>query len=139
MSWSQAEKPFTEAEKEYIESINIIEDMEQLNKYIFLRPDCWKYFRISNTVLKVCAKYNLTPFEIGSLLYHSDYDNKTPSKIKLVVEKTEKLTYHFKGNRLRLFSSGGEKEEDETKKMLKNIKKDKIAFLERIEERELHY
>ena len=110
MSWSQAEKPFTEAEKEYIDSIDIIEDMETLNKYIFLRPDCWKYFRISNTVLKVCTKYNLTPFEIGSLLYHSDYDNKTPSKIKLVIEKTEKFTCHFKGNRMRLFSSGGENE-----------------------------
>ena len=75
-----------------------------------MRPDCWKYFRISNTVLKVCTKYNLTPFEIGSLLYHSDYDNKTPSKIKLVIEKTEKFTCHFKGNRMRLFSSGGENE-----------------------------
>ena len=110
MSWKQAEKPFTDAEKEYINSINIIEDMENLNKYIFLRPDCWKYFRISNTVLKVCTKYDLTPFEIGSLLYHSDYDNKTPSKIKLVIEKTENLTSHFKGKRMRLFSSGNEKE-----------------------------
>ena len=128
MSWSQAEKPFTEAEKEYIDSINIIEDMKQLNKFIFLRPDCWKYFRISNTVLKVCAKYNLTPFEIGSLLYHSDYDNKTPSKIKLVVEKTEKFTCHFKGNRLRLFSSGGEKEEIATKKNAKESKKRQNSF-----------
>ena len=117
MSWSQAEKPFTEEEKEYIESIDIIEDMKNLNKYIFLRPDCWKYFRISNTVLKVCTKYNLTPFEIGSLLYHSDYDNKTPSKIKLVVERTEKFTSHFKiGRRMRLFSSGSEKEEKHEKK-----------------------
>ncbi len=118
MSWSQAEKPFTEEEKEYIESINIIEDMKNLNKYIFLRPDCWKYFRISNTVLKVCTKYNLTPYEIGSLLYHFDYDNKTPSKIKLVVEKTEQFSSHFKiGRRMRLFSSGSEKEEKQKKKI----------------------
>lgn len=117
MSWSQAEKPFTEEEKEYIDSIDIIEDMKNLNKYIFLRADCWKYFRISNTVLKVCTKYNLTPFEIGSLLYHSDYDNKTPSKIKLVVERTEKFTSHFKiGRRMRLFSSGSEKDEKHEKK-----------------------
>ena len=83
MSWKQANVPFTKEEKDYIESINIIEDMERLNSYIYLRPECWKYFRISNTVLKVCTKYNLTPYEIGSLLYHFDYDNKTPSKIKL--------------------------------------------------------
>ena len=100
--------------------------MKNLNKYIFLRPDCWKYFRISNTVLKVCTKYNLTPFEIGSLLYHSDYDNKTPSKIKLVVEKTEKFTSHFKiGRRMRLFSSGSEKEEKEEKEEKKSKNKDK--------------
>ncbi len=112
MSWSQAKVPFTEAEKKYIDSIDIIEDMENLNKYIFLRPECWKYFRISNTVLKVCTKYNLTPYEIGTLLYHDDYDNKTPSKIKLIVEKTEKLSYNFKGKRIRLLSSGGEKEKE---------------------------
>ena len=108
MSWKQAEVPFTQKEKDYIDNINIIDDMERLNSFIYLRPECWKYFRISNTVLKVGAKYNLTPFEIGSLLYHFDYDNKTPSKIKTIVEKTEKLTYLFKkGNRSRIFSFEG--------------------------------
>ena len=108
MSWKQAEVPFTQNEKDYIDNINIIDDMERLNSFIYLRPECWKYFRISNTVLKVGAKYNLTPFEIGSLLYHFDYDNKTPSKIKTIVEKTEKLTYLFKkGNRSRIFSFEG--------------------------------
>jgi hypothetical protein len=120
MTWSQAEVPFTEEEKEYIESINILEDMKKLNEYIFLRPDCWKYFRISNTVLKICTKYNLTPYEIGSLLYHFDYDNQTPSKIKLVIEKTEKFTSHFKAEkRIRLFSSGSEKEIDEERSVEK--------------------
>ena len=126
MSWSQAEKPFTDEEKEYIDSINIVEDMKKLNKYLFLRPDCWKYFRISNTVLKVGTKYNLTPYEIGSLLYHFDYDNETPSKIKLIVEKTEKFTCHFKvGSRMRLFSSGSEKEIDEENKEKNKIKRNK--------------
>ena len=133
MSWSQAEKPFTEDEKKYIDSIDILEDMKNLNQYIFLRPECWKYFRISNTVLKVCTKYNLTPFEIGSLLYHSDYDYKTPSKIKLVIEKTEKLTCHLKGSyRLRLFSTGGEDENTKNKKnnIITNKKRQNSFFRE---------
>ena len=110
MSWKQAEVPFTQKEKEYIENINIIEDMEKLNSYIYLRPECWKYFRISNTVLKVGAKYNLTPYEIGSLLYHFDYDYKTPSKIKLIVEKTEKISIPLNlGRRVRLLSFEGKK------------------------------
>ena len=110
MSWKQAEVPFTQKEKEYIENINIIEDMEKLNSYIYLRPECWKYFRISNTVLKVGAKYNLTPYEIGSLLYHFDYDYKTPSKIKLIVEKTEKISIPLDlGRRVRLLSFEGKK------------------------------
>jgi hypothetical protein len=110
MSWSQAEVPFTKKEKEYIESINIIEDMKKLNSYIYLRPECWKYFRISNTVLKVCTRYNLTPFEIGSLLYHFDYDNKTPSKIKVIIEKTEKITIDLDSyKRFRILSFEGNK------------------------------
>ena len=110
MSWKQANIPFTQKEKEYIESINIIEDMERLNSYIYLRPECWKYFRISNTVLKVCTKYNLTPYEIGSLLYHFDYDNKTPSKIKLIVEKTEKILFPLNlEKRIRILSFEGKR------------------------------
>ena len=133
MSWSQANEPFTEKEKAYIESINIIEDMERLNKYINLRPDCWKYFRISNIVLKVGTHYNLTPFEIGSLLYHSDFDYKIPSKIKVLVEKTDKFSSFFKlQKRNRLFSwdiqdtiKGNKKklekkEEEEKNKIRKN-------------------
>ena len=117
MTWKQAEVPFTQKEKEYIESINIIEDMERLNSYIYLRPECWKYFRISNTVLKVGTRYNLTPFEIGSLLYHFDYDYKTPSKIKIIVEKTEKITIPLNlGKRVRLLSF-------ENKKPKKNFNK----------------
>ena len=130
MSWSQAKIPFTEAEKKYIDSINIIEDMENLNKYIFLRPECWKYFRISNTVLKICTKYNLTPYEIGSLLYHDDYDNKTPSKIKLIVEKTEKLSYNFKGKRMRLLSSGGEREKERGNEIIEGKRRQNSFFRE---------
>ena len=108
-----------------------------------MRPDCWKHFRISNTILKIDTKYNLTPYEIGSLLYHFDYDNQTPSKIKLIVEKTEKFTCHFKvGSRMILFSSGNEKEMDEEKKRGKKQnkeKKGKIVFLEKIEGKEHPY
>ena len=126
MSWKQAEVPFTQKEKEYIESINIIEDMERLNSYIYLRPECWKYFRISNTVLKVCTKYNLTPFEIGSLLYHFDYDYKTPSKIKLIVEKTEKISIPLDlGRRVRLLSFEGKhpKKNSKEKNIIENKKR----------------
>ena len=126
MSWKQAEVPFTQKEKEYIESINIIEDMERLNSYIYLRPECWKYFRISNTVLKVCTKYNLTPFEIGSLLYHFDYDYKTPSKIKLIVEKTEKISIPLDlGRRIRLLSFEGKhpKKNSKEKNIIENKKR----------------
>ena len=135
MSWKQANVPFTKEEKDYIESINIIEDMERLNSYIYLRPECWKYFRISNTVLKVCTKYNLTPYEIGSLLYHFDYDNKTPSKIKLIVEKTEKISIPLNlERRIRILSFEGkrnkknlneknekEKENDDNKEHKKRV------------------
>ena len=120
MTWSQAEQPFTKKEKEYIENINIISDMQHLNEYINLREDCWKFFRISNTILKIGAKYNLTPFEIGSLMYTLDYDKKEPSKIELIIQKTDNLCSCLKvDKRLRLFSAGSKEEKERQNKFTK--------------------
>ena len=135
MTWSQAEQPFTKKEKEYIENIDIISDMQRLNENINLREDCWKFFRISNTILKIGAKYDLTPFEIGSLMYTLDYDKKEPSKIELIIQKTDNLCSCLKvDKRLRLFSAGCKEEtepEERKNKFTKIHTKKKTSLLER--------
>ena len=107
MGWDQAQEPFSEKMKEYINSIDIVGDMERLSKTIKLREDCWKMFRISNTVLKICTEHGLNLYEMGNLMYKLDYKNDSPSQIELLIEKTDKLCSSMKiDNRLKIFSDG---------------------------------
>lgn len=125
-TWEQAEVPFSKKEKDYIEGINILEDMRRLNKVIRLRKNCWKYFRVSNTVLKICAKYDLTPAEIASLMYQtdSDEDQPAPSKIEMIVQRTDRLCEVIKiDKRLRIFSTGGKEMDEKNLKFLEEEKK----------------
>ena len=136
--WDQVQEPFSDEMKKYIESIDIISDMEKIGKTVHLREDCWKMFRVSNTVLKVCAKYNLTLYEIGNLMYKTDYKNDSPSQVELLIQKTDRLTSEMKvDKRLRIFSASDEKEmlglgDDVTNGESKsNAKKRKLSLLKR--------
>ena len=105
MGWDQAQEPITDKMKAYIQQIDIIADMEKLSKTIKLREECWKMFRISNTVLKIGAEYDLTLYEIGNLMYKLDYKNDSPSQIELLIEKTDNLCSIMRiDKRLRIFS-----------------------------------
>ncbi len=105
-SWEQAEEPFTKEEKKFINNIRILRDMKKLNKIVRLRENCWKLFRASNILLKIGAIFDLTPLEISRLLYRDDCDSpEEPSKIELIIEKTDRLCSSIKvDKRLRLFS-----------------------------------
>ena len=61
--------------------------MEKLSKLIKLREDCWKMFRDTNTVLKMCTDYNLTLSEISNILYQTDYKHERPSHIEKLLKK----------------------------------------------------
>ena len=114
--WDQANQPFSEKMKKYIENIDIIADMERLSKVIKLRENCWKIFRVSNVVLKKGAEFDLTPSEISSILYQTDYKHDTPSQVQLIIEKTDSLMSMMKiDKRLRIFSTNENyyKENDE--------------------------
>ena len=88
--------------KDYIQSIDIISDMEKLSKLIKLREDCWKMFRATNTVLKIC---DLTLSEISNILYQTDYKHETPSHIEKIIEKVDYLCSDLRiDKRLRIFS-----------------------------------
>ena len=68
-------------------------------------------FRISNTVLKVGADYDLTLYEIGDLMYKLDYKNDSPSQIELLIEKTDNLCSIMRiDKRLRIFSVNDKKD-----------------------------
>ena len=126
MGWDQAQQPFTDKLKAYIQSIDIVADMERLSKTIKLREDCWKMFRISNTVLKVGAEYDLNLYEIGNLMYKLDYKNDSPSQIEILIEKTDNLCSIMRvDKRLRIFSVNEEKED------AVQVKRRKMSLLKR--------
>ena len=126
MGWDQAQQPFTDKLKAYIQSIDIVADMERLSKTIKLREDCWKMFRISNTVLKVGAEYDLNVYEIGNLMYKLDYKNDSPSQIEILIEKTDNLCSIMRvDKRLRIFSVNEEKED------AVQVKRRKMSLLKR--------
>lgn len=126
MGWDQAQQPFTDKLKAYIQSIDIVADMERLSKTIKLREDCWKMFRISNTVLKVGAEYDLNLYEIGNLMYKLDYKNDSPSQIEILIEKTDNLCSIMRvDKRLRIFSVNEEKED------VVQVKRRKMSLLKR--------
>ena len=107
-------------------SIDIVADMERLSKTIKLREDCWKMFRISNTVLKVGAEYDLNLYEIGNLMYKLDYKNDSPSQIEILIEKTDNLCSIMRvDKRLRIFSVNEEKED------VVQVKRRKMSLLKR--------
>jgi hypothetical protein len=90
MSWNQAQKPITKECLDYIEKIDILDDIRKLGELIKIRDICLKNFRIANIVLKKCAKNGLTLYDIGRILFRPGYE-EVPSKIELIVEKANTI------------------------------------------------
>ena len=108
--------------------------MERLSKLIKLREECWKMFRVSNTVLKICADYNLTLLEISNIFYQTDYKHETPSHIERIIEKADSLCSIMRiDKRLRIFSVNSKKDDDEEEENInfKRSGKKKTSLLKR--------
>ena len=65
LSWSQAEEHFTSKSLKFIESIDVLKDVEILEKSFKFRPICLRNMRISTTLLKMAAQAGLTLASIG--------------------------------------------------------------------------
>jgi len=83
-------KPFSKECLEYIESINILEDIRCLSELVKIRDICLKNFRISNILLKKCAMNGLSLYDIGKILYRPEFE-ETPSKLESIVEKANNI------------------------------------------------
>jgi hypothetical protein len=65
LSWRQAEEPFSKRSLEYINSIDIKQDIALLEKTLKFRPICLRNVRITTCLLKSAAKADLTLAQIG--------------------------------------------------------------------------
>eukprot|EP01084_Bolivina_argentea_P012621 23621_1 len=85
MQMEQAKEPFDPYTIEYINNINIEEDIVIINKELKLSLLALENIRISHLVLKKSVNHGLTLYQIGSMLIRPNYN--TPSML-------EKLLFH---------------------------------------------
>lgn len=90
MDWEQSKLPFSKSMLNYIEKMDILEDMKNLCQNIKLRDKCLKNYRISNLVLKIGAMNGLTLHQIGKIMYRTGFDEK-PSIVEKLVEKANEV------------------------------------------------
>mmetsp|Transcript_42172 Transcript_42172/g.40412 ORF Transcript_42172/g.40412 Transcript_42172/m.40412 type:complete len:133 (+) Transcript_42172:1092-1490(+) len=88
LSWSQAEEPFTSKSLKFIESIDVLKDVDILEKTFKFRPICLRNMRISTTLLKMAAQAGLTLAQIGQILCRPDEDESIPSLLERIVDKS---------------------------------------------------
>lgn len=78
MNWSQAKIPFYPETKNYIDKLDVNQDMSILSQHgLELRKACERVFRVCNILLKKAVAYNLTPYQIGSMMCRQTF-RKSP-------------------------------------------------------------
>ena len=65
MEWPQIRRPFTKEELEFIENIDPENDVKVLRQHLKFREICLRNFRMSEILLKKCAKLGLNLYQIG--------------------------------------------------------------------------
>ncbi|PWA96804.1 phosphatidylinositol 3- and 4-kinase, Ubiquitin family protein [Artemisia annua] len=89
--WPQARKPFSPETVDYIESLDVEEDIALLKFYGWrnLPSECARTFRISTMLLKKGVKKGLTPFAIGNIMCRENINKQ--SMIEKIVQEAEDL------------------------------------------------
>ena len=90
LSYSQAEAPFSQRTLDYINAINIDDDVKFVEKHFQVRPICLRNMKISALLLRQAAQRGLTLAEIGKILCRPDDDDTMPSILEQLVEKSER-------------------------------------------------
>ncbi|KAL5726976.1 Phosphatidylinositol 4-kinase gamma 4 [Ranunculus cassubicifolius] len=86
--WPQARQPFSDDTLEYIDSLDVEQDIALLKFHGWeLSAECARVFRISTMLLKKGAKRGLSPFTIGSIMCRETL--KKESVIEEIVEEAQ--------------------------------------------------
>lgn len=80
LTWPQVKKPFSQEAKDYIERINIDQDLKTL-AILGIRPECLKTMKISTMLLKKGCHYGLTLFDIGTIVSRAILEE--PSELEI--------------------------------------------------------
>jgi hypothetical protein len=72
---------------EYIENLNIDDDVTTLEQNFKMRPECLRNFKISSLLLKIAAARGLNLAQIGKILCRPDEDDTMLSTLEIIVDK----------------------------------------------------
>ena len=89
LSFSQAEKPFSQRTLDFIDSLDVERDLKLLERNFKIRPKCLRNMKISTILLKKAAACGLNLAEIGRILCRPDEDDGIPSLLEKIVQKAE--------------------------------------------------
>jgi hypothetical protein len=89
MSFSQAEAPLSQRTMDYIQAINVDDDIKFIESRFAVRPICLRNMKISTLLLQQATQRGLSLFEIGRILCRPDDDDCQPSILEQLVAKSE--------------------------------------------------
>jgi len=91
-NWPQAKENFDPFTLNFINSIDVEEDIERLSRELPLSLAAMDNIRISGMLLQIGACHGLTLYEIAKIILRQNLDE--PSELELLRAQAEKLTSH---------------------------------------------
>lgn len=89
LGYDQAEQPFSQKTLDYIESLDIDQDIEMLDSNFKIRPECLRNMKVSSLLLQQGAARGLNLAQIGQILCRPDEDDCEPSCLEKIVKRAE--------------------------------------------------
>ena len=89
MDWPQAKEPLVDELKQYVLSLDVKADIDELRRRLAIREECLKVMRISGMLLQKGVAADLTLYEIGCLTCRQNID--TPSQLEVLCAQAATL------------------------------------------------
>ena len=94
MDWPQAKEPLVPELKQYVLSLDVKADIDELRRRLAIREECLKVMRISGMLLQKGVAADLTMYEIGGLICRQNID--TPSQLEILCAQAATLARGIK-------------------------------------------
>ena len=89
LDFPQAEEPFSARALDYIQRLDVEEDIRLIERNFKVRPECLRNIKITTLLLKEAAAMGLNLAQIGQILCRPDDDEKIASLLENIVSKAE--------------------------------------------------
>lgn len=90
MSMAQTELPVSQRTLDYIQAINVDDDINFIEQHFSVRPICLRNMKISTLLLQRATQRGFTIADIGRIICRPDHDEFEPSALEQLVARSEK-------------------------------------------------